>query len=476
LTPVSSLFEFLARARRRCISHLLLDRVVLALGVGFAASIVILLAGSAALNWMWTGVAVVVALIAGFILLRRKLPNEYVVAQRVDRKLSLADTLSTAAYFSGTSEDAAPPVLNTELREAQLHRAEELARIVDLKRALPIQRPRALYPAAALALVAIGVLLLRVAVFGSFDTHASLLNTLAKSLFGTNVQQAKTDQKQEGPADPADGDTVKREQEKNSDFAGDPASDSSDAADARDKQEQGASDKEAADQQGGDPTQANPGDQPDAKNGDKAQDGQESANGQQNQDPSMLEKIKEALSDMLNKMKPQQNQNSKNQKGQKGDQQNAQQNQAQANQDQQGDDADSQSNGRQSADGEAEGDQAQGQKSEDAKSGVGDQEGDKALRDAAALKAMGKISELFGKRAENVTGSVMMEVGSTKQQLKTAVVQRNASHAEAGSEIHRDEVPMMYEQFVQQYFEQIRKPSSPSPAAKAQPGAGAPQR
>ena len=449
----------------------MLDRVVLALGVGFGAAIVILLTGSAALNWLWTGVAAIAALIVGFVLLRRKLPNEYAVAQRVDRKLSLADTLSTAAYFSGTSENAAQPVANTSLREAQLHRAEELARTVDLKQALPMHRPRALYPAAALALAAIGVLLLRVAVFGSFDTHASLLNTLAKSLFGTNIQQAKADQKQDGAADPADGDTVKREQEKNNDFAGDPASDTSGTGDAKDKKEQGPADKEAAEQQGADPTQGNPGDQPDAKNGDHPKDGQESANGQQSQDPSMLDKLKEALSDMLNKMKSQPNQNSKNQKGQKGDQQNAQQSQSQQNQDQQGDSADSQSNGRQSADGEAEGEQAQGQKSEDAKSGVGNQEGDKALRDAAALKAMGKISELFGKRAENVTGSVMMEVGSTKQQLKTAVVQRNASHAEAGSEIHRDEVPMMYEQFVQQYFDQIRKPS---PTAK--PKAEAPQR
>jgi len=37
---------------------------------------------------------------------------------------------------------------------------------------------------------------------------------------------------------------------------------------------------------------------------------------------------------------------------------------------------------------------------------------------------------------------------------------------EAGGEIHRDEVPPIYEQFVQQYFEQIRK-ASPNPSAPA---------
>ena len=60
----------------------------------------------------------------------------------------------------------------------------------------------------------------------------------------------------------------------------------------------------------------------------------------------------------------------------------------------------------------------------------------------------------------------MIEVGSTRQQLKTPLAQRDASHAEAGSEIHRDEVPLEYEQFVQRYFDQIRRtPSSTAPKA-----------
>ncbi|MEQ1946051.1 MAG: hypothetical protein ABL995_02610 [Bryobacteraceae bacterium] len=469
MTPVGSLFEFLSQARRRCISHLVLDRFVLALGAGCGAAIVILLAGSATLHWAWSLIAITAALIAGIFLLRRKLPTSYAVAQRVDKKLSLADTLSTAAYYSGSEEDSAPKTANAVLRDAQLHRAEDVARTVDLKQALPLERPRTLYPAAALALIAIGILLLRVAVFGTFDTNASLLGSLYKTMFGSTMQQSKTGEKEESAAETADGETAKQEQEKNADFAGDPGSDPSEMADARDKQQQGGADKEAAEQQASNSEEGEQGAQPDAKGGnDQSTQSQESAEGKQSQDPSMLDKLKEALSDMLNKMKPQSNQNSKNQKGQKGDQQQqAQQAQGQGNPDQGGDESDQQNNGRQSAEGEAQGDQAQGQKSEDAKSGVGDQEGDKALRDAQALKAMGKISELFGKRAENVSGSVMMEVGSTKQQLKTGVVQRNAAHAEAGSEIHRDEVPMMYEQFVQQYFEQIRKPAATKPVANA---------
>jgi len=41
----------------------------------------------------------------------------------------------------------------------------------------------------------------------------------------------------------------------------------------------------------------------------------------------------------------------------------------------------------------------------------------------------------------------MVEVGSTKQSLKTPVSDSQSTHAEAGSEIHRDEVPPMYQEF-----------------------------
>jgi hypothetical protein len=69
----------------------------------------------------------------------------------------------------------------------------------------------------------------------------------------------------------------------------------------------------------------------------------------------------------------------------------------------------------------------------------------------------------------------MMEVASGKQQLRTDWTQQQANHAEAGSEIHRDEVPLMYQQFVQQYFEEIRKPQ-PAPAKSPAKSAGNPGR
>jgi hypothetical protein len=51
----------------------------------------------------------------------------------------------------------------------------------------------------------------------------------------------------------------------------------------------------------------------------------------------------------------------------------------------------------------------------------------------------------------------MVEVRSGDQQLKTQYSQKQAAHTDSGGEIHRDEIPLLYQQYVQQYFEQIRK-------------------
>ena len=54
---------------------------------------------------------------------------------------------------------------------------------------------------------------------------------------------------------------------------------------------------------------------------------------------------------------------------------------------------------------------------------------------------MGKISELLAKRAENIKGAVMIEVGQTRQQLSTPIAQQSSNSAVSGGGIHRDEVP-----------------------------------
>jgi len=95
-------------------------------------------------------------------------------------------------------------------------------------------------------------------------------------------------------------------------------------------------------------------------------------------------------------------------------------------------------------------------------------DGAKDAKLAEQLAAMGKISEIIGKRSANVTGEVTVEVNNSKQQLKTPYTESKASHGESGGEINRDEVPVAFQQYVQQYFEQLRRqPAAPKGTGKS---------
>jgi hypothetical protein len=437
---------------------------VLAVAAALGGAVVILLAGTEFLSWYWILLVVAVSLGAGLFLLRKRIPSSYAVAQRIDARLKLADTISTAAYFDAPSD---PLPADPRICESQRRQAEKVATTVDVRRALPLLRPPALYPACGLLLAACGIFLLRYAVLGTFDPSRSLVKTAYDTFFSSPSQQAKLgnlprDPTQLGNDPDADGDLTK-----DADFAGDPSTQADEAADT---QVQPNSKADGKDGQGKKDDASSSDDPENSKNPDKANDGKQSGNQNGKQDPSMMDKVREALSDMLNKMKSQPNESAQNQ-NQKGDSQSQKQDkqQGQPQDKNPGDNADAQSDNQQSSDGESQGNSTDAKNSQDQQRGIGSEEGDKTARDAAALKAMGKISELLGKRAQNVSGTVMVEVGSTKQQLKTAIEQRQATHSEAGSEIHRDEVPVIYEQFVQQYFEQIRKmPAKPSSAKAAE--------
>lgn len=204
-----------------------------------------------------------------------------------------------------------------------------------------------------------------------------------------------------------------------------------------------------------------------SKEGDQQAGNQDSKQGANSENSNLMDKLRDVMSNMMNKMTS---------SGQKS----AQQNKSNGNSDKSNSDGKNSQNSDQKADGNSQSAQEQAQNQADAsssdqgtdktaspdgKSGIGASDGEKRAREAEQLQAMGKISEILGKRSTDVSGEVMVEVGSSKQQLKTPWAQSQATHAEAGGEIHRDEVPLIYQQFVQQYFEQIRK-SGAKPAAQ----------
>jgi hypothetical protein len=403
----------------------------------------------------------------------RRRPSTYEAAQRIDARLQLADTLSTAAYFAQSTfpQSSLPKSVSSTdegVREAQRRQAEKLAESVDLKNAMPFVRPPALYIAVAMAAAVAAIFLLRYSLLGSFDPRTPLVQNAYDNLFRPTKQQAKNSGAPEEGNQPGDGKEQSQEAPKNNDFAGDPTAGTDPAApDQKNEQnsQKGDNKDPKADGQSEAKNQQDASADNQSKSGDKQQEGNQNAKAQQ--DPSLLNKVREALNDMLNKMKSSPNDAAKNQPG---DQQNQTEQQSGPDaQSQENGDSQPAQNGKQASDAQDGTSNSQNKPSQEQQNGIGSQEGDKAAKQAEALKAMGKITELLGKRAENVKGAVMVEVGSTKQQLKTQVTQSQAGHSEAGSEIHRDEVPPIYEQFVQQYFDKIRKNSQPTSSTRPSP-------
>jgi hypothetical protein len=95
----------------------------------------------------------------------------------------------------------------------------------------------------------------------------------------------------------------------------------------------------------------------------------------------------------------------------------------------------------QGSQGKSAGGSGTGQASKQPGSGIGSQDGDKNIRQAEQLAAMGKISEIIGKRSANLTGEVTVEVQSTSQQLRTPDARRGVQHSQSGAGIGRDEIP-----------------------------------
>ena len=243
------------------------------------------------------------------------------------------------------------------------------------------------------------------------------------------------------------------------------------------KSERASSSSEKGDNQNPEGNDGTPqsGQQSANQKGAKEQQGKEGSS-------SLMDKMKEAMSNLMNKLKQ------NNKQGQQDGKQDTQNSTGSTTQEkgqgekgqmagkQQSSNGDDQADPN--ADQQSQGDPQQGSKSksgnkdatqkasQDSKSGIGKQDGDKSAHEAEQLAAMGKISEILGKRAKDMQGEVMVEVSSGKQQLKTQYSSKNATHTEAGGEISRDEVPLEYQEYVQQYFEQVRKQGAGAGAQK----------
>jgi hypothetical protein len=370
-----------------------------------------------------------------------------------------------------------------------------LAASVDVAQAIPFTLPRAVYTAGSLAFLAASLFALRYGLERRLDLRPPLASILEHSFGGSRTQMAALQKKRDAAAkrsalQEALGLSTEDGASKGSgelDAAPDSALETSSIPDTDNSKRTSSSAQ--AKTPDGDPMEGEPS-EGDGADGEQGSSGQEAKSGKQgNQsktgDPSgndaagssgenstLMSKLRDAMSNLLSRMKqqpqgagaqqPSPNQNGQQGQGQKGSGQkgkSGQGKQQQGGQDSDAQDGDQgeQAQNAQNAQGRGAGQSTDDQASKQPGSGIGKQDGNKDVKLAEQIAAMGKISEIIGKRSANVSGEVTVEVQNSTQQLKTAWVQQNAAHTNSGGEINRDEVPVEFQTYVQQYFEQVRK-------------------
>jgi hypothetical protein len=490
--------ELIGEARRRILSNEVFAQGANACSAAMAALILLLVLGSEVLTWQVVILTPLAALAIGAWLVRRRIPSRYQVAQAVDARLGLADTLSTAVFFEGA---AASDQAETEVREAQRAQADRAAATADVKLAVPMRMPRSAYLMAALVLVAGSLFALRYGLARRLDLKQPLANFLPESLRSAKrTEQASNRQrnpKQIPEAPDVAGEGEDRDQRAQSEQVSDQQMDAEtpqqgeEQANASSKQsgkqqkEQPDSEMATDDREQGNDSGAKNSDSADGKQGDSKNNQQQQEAGKNQEannsgeNSSLMDKMKDAFQNLLSRVKPpQQPAQSGQQQDQKGQQGKSQQGSKQQNKQGQQQNAGQQGDAQEGENGEqAQNDenteQQKGQGKSDSQqaskqpgSGVGSQDGEKAIKNAEQLAAMGKLTEIMGKRSQTVTGEATVEVQQTSQQLKTSYVNKGAQHSQGGAEISRDEVPVALQPYVQQYFEQMRKQTGTAPVTK----------
>jgi hypothetical protein len=476
------LFRLIQRTRLRFIVNLALRYSSQAATLALGGFILLLVLGTAVLDWPWVVALLVAGLAWAGYRVWRQVPSLYRAAQRIDHRLRTGDLISTAWFFA--SEEGAARKASDLMKQAQSQRAEQAASQISPSAAEPWSMPGAAYAALFLLLVAGSLFAYRYSAQGTLDLRPPIASALfdvfqtpipqrvaeekrpqskmpewlRQAGMAVNPESAREESGQESMASAGEeGTPMKGPQEERGKQTGQQLSEASDS-------EQGEQDGQAGDQQGQAGSDAPPQDQAPQEKGPRGE----------NEQSSLMDKLQDAMANLLSKFNlpppgsttkqsSQGKQASQKGQGEKGASNSKKPGQGQPSPDGEPQDSQGERSGESSESAQKmagnQGDQSgESQSSKEANSGVGKQDGDKDLKAAEQLDAMGKLSELLGKRSQTLTGEMTAEVTSSKdQRLRTPYSSRGVSESSQGGEISRDEVPLMYQSYVQRYFEQIRK-------------------
>jgi hypothetical protein len=76
--------------------------------------------------------------------------------------------------------------------------------------------------------------------------------------------------------------------------------------------------------------------------------------------------------------------------------------------------------------------------------------------DPQVAEAMGRLEELYSRRAEELKGEVMIETETAKQSARTPYQVKAAGHEDLGGTVSRDAIPLAYQSYIKSYFENLR--------------------
>jgi hypothetical protein len=470
----------------RRLAVLSVEQLAIAAALIFSGGILMLLLGTQILEWYWLALLGAIGAGIAAVRVRSRVFGRYRVAQLLDRKLELGDSLSTAWFLLSR-----PGGLDDPAVRFQIAYAERMAAGVYPASALPLTGRRMWALAGGLAAVTFGLFAVRYLVTNSLSLQHALIPLRHGAFFAAEQRSpaakspslenpVKSDRAKEQALPIANAPRTGREDQYSSNESKTGLATPEQPAPQSQPQATNRSPDPSRETRAGDTpaAQARPGEQGDpssertaarqsAEHGQNGS-GQPNANG-------LMDRMKDAFSSLMAKMRPSGNGPKSQQDAQKSADGQQALDKASANNDPNGDaqkDAGNrQASQDQSTDGQPQGEttektqasqgrnsnQPSDKKGSESQSGVGRQDGDKDVRDSEQLKAMGKLAEILGKRSAAVTGDIVVENPSGKQNLKTEYSQRLGQHADLGGEINRDEVPLMYQQYVREYMEQIHK-------------------
>jgi hypothetical protein len=467
----SPIDRVVGQARRRMIILLAADEFFRASSIVCLLLAVMLIAGAGVFRPAWPGAAMGVAAAWTVWRVRCRAPDHYTAAQRADSGLGLRDLLATAWHLRHSGRGNPSPLAPVVERSAA-----EACGGADAGLAIPFRWTRSAVIALAAVSLLLALFVIRVGLLRSFDLRPPLVAVQFDTLTGAPV-----------PPEPA-----RRPPAKKLDLPGFSLEDAragaldeeqlpmealrtAESGDSSTPSPQGNRAPTGRMQTPGQSGESGQEQTAEEAAGDAADAGQDSGQQQNGKEPpqraqpqdSLLDKMRDALASLMDKFKLEmppgdgtrsakqsakqeaaRREKGRPQPGKKGEQ--GQEGDMLSGQQQAQSDAAQQAKSEQAGSPDAA--------SQNEKSGIGKEEGRKQIEAAEELQAMGKLDELLGKRAQNVQGEVMVEVTNSKnQQLRTPFTGRTGVRTDAGSELGRDEVPLHLQEYVQRYYEQVRR-------------------